>query len=122
MKLSHIQGKTLQTISLLAYLKESRGVRGPHLVIVPKSVVGNWIREFRKWCPCIRAIRMGGTKAERTHFITEDLPPDASGKLRFEVLVTSYEGLLKEKGRLGKIDWKYLIIGTYRALESLRAR
>ena len=29
-------GKTLQTISLLAYLRESRGVKGPHLVVVPK--------------------------------------------------------------------------------------
>ena len=33
-------GKTLQTISFLAYLREGRGVRGPHIVIVPKSVVG----------------------------------------------------------------------------------
>jgi SWI/SNF-related matrix-associated actin-dependent regulator of chromatin subfamily A member 5 len=104
-------GKTLQTISLLAYLREARGVKGPHLVIVPKSVVGNWIREFKRWCPVIRAVRMGGTKAERQKFIAEDLPPDPkSGKLRFEVLVTSYEGLLKEKGKLGKIEWKYLII------------
>jgi SWI/SNF-related matrix-associated actin-dependent regulator of chromatin subfamily A member 5 len=101
----------LQTISLLAYLREGRGVRGPHLVIVPKSVVGNWIREFKKWCPIIQAVRMGGTKAERLKFITEDLPLDPkTGKRKFDVLVTSYEGLLKEKGKLGKIDWKYLII------------
>ena len=54
---------------------------------------------------------MGGTKAERQKFVTEDLPPDKkTGKLRFDVLVTSYEGLLKEKGRLGKINWTYLII------------
>ena len=33
-------GKTLQTISLLAYLRETRGMKGPHLVVVPKSVVG----------------------------------------------------------------------------------
>lgn len=104
-------GKTLQTISLLAYLRESRGVRGPHLIIVPKSVVGNWIREFKKWCPCIKAVRMGGTKAERQKFVNEDLPLDpATGKRKFDVLVTSYEGLLKEKGKFGKIDWKYLII------------
>lgn len=103
-------GKTLQTISLLAYLRESRGVRGPHLVIVPKSVVGNWIREFRKWCPVIRAVRMGGTKAERQAFIQQDLPKDANGKHKFDVLVTSYEGLLKEKGKFGKIDWRYLVI------------
>jgi SWI/SNF-related matrix-associated actin-dependent regulator of chromatin subfamily A member 5 len=104
-------GKTLQTISLLAYLRESRGVRGPHMVIVPKSVVGNWIREFRRWCPSIKAIRMGGTKDERLKFVTEDLPVDpTTGKRKFDVLVTSYEGLLKEKGKLGKIEWRYLII------------
>lgn len=41
---NHVQGlgKTLQTISLLAYLYESRGISGPHMVIVPKSTMGNW--------------------------------------------------------------------------------
>jgi SWI/SNF-related matrix-associated actin-dependent regulator of chromatin subfamily A member 5 len=104
-------GKTLQTISLLAYLRESRGVRGPHLIIVPKSVVGNWIREVKKWCPVLKAIRMGGTKEEREIFIKRDYQPDpATGKHRFDILVTSYEGFMKEKGRLGRIGWKYLII------------
>jgi SWI/SNF-related matrix-associated actin-dependent regulator of chromatin subfamily A member 5 len=101
----------LQTISLLAYLRESRGVKGPHLVVVPKSVVGNWIREFNKWCPCIKATKMGGTKEERLHFITHEYSRDPkSCKYLFDVLVTSYEGLLKEKGRFSRIDWKYLII------------
>ena len=103
--------ETLQTISLLAYMRESRGIKGPHLIIVPKSVVGNWIREFKMWCPVIKAIRMGGTKSERQHFLTNDYPLDpVTGKRKFDVLVTSYEGLLREKGKLGKIEWKYLII------------
>ena len=38
-------GKTLQSISLLAYLKECKGIEGPHLVIVPKSTLSNWQRE-----------------------------------------------------------------------------
>jgi SWI/SNF-related matrix-associated actin-dependent regulator of chromatin subfamily A member 5 len=102
-------GKTLQTIALLAYLRESRGIKGPHIVIVPKSVVGNWIREFNKWCPIVKAVRMGGTKDERQLFIKNDLPIDpATGKYTFDVLVTSYEGLLKEKGRFSRIvsQWK----------------
>ena len=37
-------GKTLQTISFLAYLREGRGVKGQHIVIVPKSVVGEFFR------------------------------------------------------------------------------
>jgi SWI/SNF-related matrix-associated actin-dependent regulator of chromatin subfamily A member 5 len=101
----------LQTISLLAYLRESRGVKGPHIVIVPKSVVGNWIREFNKWCPSIKAIKMGGTKEERQIFINNELPRNPiNGKYPFDVLVTSYEGLLKEKGRFSKVEWNYLII------------
>lgn len=103
-------GKTLQTISFLAYLREGRGVKGPHIVIVPKSVVGNWIREFKKWCPSIRAIRMGGTKEERLIFEKEHLPKDSAGKFKWDVLVTSYEGILREKSKLGKIAWRYLII------------
>ena len=104
-------GKTLQTISLLAYLREARGVKGPHIIIVPKSVVGNWIREFRKWCPSIRAVRMGGTQEERNRARDEFLKPDGTtGKYKFDALVTSYEAVLKEKSALGKIPWKYLII------------
>jgi SWI/SNF-related matrix-associated actin-dependent regulator of chromatin subfamily A member 5 len=103
-------GKTLQTISLIAYLREYRGVTGPHLVIVPKSVVGNWIREFRMWCPIIRPIRMGGCKEERQKVVQESLIQDEKGNFPFDVLVISYEGVLKEKSKLAKINWEYLII------------
>lgn len=104
-------GKTLQTIAFLAYLREQRGVKGPHVVIVPKSVVGNWIREFKMWCPVIRPVRMGGTKDERQKFENEHMQKDpTTGRFKWDVLVTSYEGILKEKGKLGKIPWRYLII------------
>lgn len=104
-------GKTLQTISLLAYLREARAIRGPHVIIVPKSVVGNWIREFKKWCPTIRTTRMLGNKADRERVVKHELPLDpVTGKRKFDVLVTSYEGILKEKANLGKIPWEYLII------------
>ncbi|CAN6691630.1 unnamed protein product [Malus baccata var. baccata] len=34
-------GKTLQTISLLGYLHEFRGIIGAHMVVAPKSTLGN---------------------------------------------------------------------------------
>ena len=93
------------TSSLLAYLRESRGVRGPHLVIVPKSVAGNWIKEIKKWCPSIKAIRMMGNKDDRKRVTTEELPPDPkTGKRKWDVLVTSYEGILKEQKVLQRIN------------------
>ena len=39
----------------MAYLREHRGIKGPHLVIVPKSTMGNWCNEFRRFCPTIKA-------------------------------------------------------------------
>ncbi len=73
-------GKTLQTISLLGYLHEYRGIHGPHMVIVPKSTLHNWINEFRKWCPIIRAVKFHGTQEERVgqHHLHAFLYADAS--------------------------------------------
>ena len=69
---------------------------------------GNWIAEFKKWCPSINAVKMGGKKEERARFLQRDLPLVMSKDVH--AVVTSYEGLLKEKNKLSKIPWKYLII------------
>lgn len=42
-------GKTLQTISFLGFLKHYEGNGQPHLVLVPKSTLHNWMSEFKKW-------------------------------------------------------------------------
>ena len=43
-------GKTCQVISFLAHLLE-KGIKGPHLVVVPGSTLENWLREFSIFCP-----------------------------------------------------------------------
>lgn len=58
-------GKTLQTISLVAYLCEYRGINGPHIVITPKSTLGNWVNEFRRFCPIVRVTKFHGNNEER---------------------------------------------------------
>ena len=54
-------GKTLQSISFLAALRELRGVDGPHLVICPLSVLSSWMDELQKWCPKLRVVRLHST-------------------------------------------------------------
>jgi SNF2 family DNA or RNA helicase len=44
-------GKTIQTISLLAHLACVKETWGPHLIVVPTSVLLNWDLEFKKWLP-----------------------------------------------------------------------
>jgi len=98
-------GKTLQTISLLGYLNEFRGITGPHLVIVPKSTLHNWMNEFKRWCPIIRARKFHGNAEERVKQKEELIAPG-----KFDVCVTSYEMVIKEKGHLKKFHWRYIII------------
>ena len=44
-------GKTIQTIAYLTHVHESKGVKGKHLIVVPKNVLNNWKRELQKWNP-----------------------------------------------------------------------
>lgn len=39
-------GKTIQTISLISFLKQYKRINGPFLIIGPKSTLGNWFKEF----------------------------------------------------------------------------
>jgi len=58
-------GKTIQTIALLAFLKQYKHVTKPFLIIAPKSTLGNWAKEFQKWLPCCNLVKLVATKLER---------------------------------------------------------
>lgn len=62
-------GKTIQTISLLAFLREYKNIKGHHLLIMPKSVVGNWEQEFKRWCPQIKICNLIARKEFREEII-----------------------------------------------------
>ncbi|PPR91669.1 hypothetical protein GOBAR_AA29015 [Gossypium barbadense] len=98
-------GKTLQTISLMGYLHEYRGITGPHMVVAPKSTLGNWMNEIRRFCPVLRAVKFLGNPEER-RYIREELL--VAGK--FDVCVTSFEMAIKEKSALRRFSWRYIII------------
>ena len=98
-------GKTLQTISFLAYLKHHRGLPGPHLIVVPKSTLQNWAREFGRWAPEFNVVTLTGSKDERNEIINTRLITQ-----EFEVLITSYEICLIEKSALKKFSFAYIVI------------
>lgn len=109
-------GKTLQTISLLAYLHEYRGIKGPHIVIVPKSTLGNWMNEFRRFCPVIRTIKFHGNAEDRE---AQKAKMTAGG---FDVCITSYEMVIKEKNHFKKYHWRYIIIDEAHRIKNENSR
>lgn len=81
-------GKTLQTIAFLAYLTYERKVSGPHLVVVPLSVLPNWMAEFKKFAPDLRVVRIHvNDEGERRRLREEVLCNPQS----FDIAVTTYD-------------------------------
>ncbi|XP_038154216.1 probable global transcription activator SNF2L2 isoform X2 [Cyprinodon tularosa] len=97
-------GKTIQTIALITYLMEYKRLNGPYLIIVPLSTLSNWVYELDKWAPSVVKIAYKGTPALRRGLV----PQLRSGK--FNVLLTTYEYIIKDKHILAKIRWKYMIV------------
>ncbi|XP_078141177.1 putative global transcription activator SNF2L2 isoform X3 [Centroberyx gerrardi] len=97
-------GKTIQTIALITYLMEHKRLNGPYLIIVPLSTLSNWVYELDKWSPSVVKIAYKGTPALRRGLV----PQLRSGK--FNVLLTTYEYIIKDKHILAKIRWKYMIV------------
>jgi len=97
-------GKTIQTISLLTYIMEKKKNMGPFLIIVPLSTLSNWVLEFQKWAPSVVTIAYKGSPIARRNAQYHI----RSGK--FNVLITTYEYVIKDKAVLAKLRWKYMII------------
>ena len=104
-------GKTLQSISILAYMSEFRGIDGPHIVVVPKSTLPNWMNEFKRWCPSLRALKLHGTKEEREVILKSQLVAGLRDEDRtWDVLITSYEMCILCANTLKKLPWNYLVL------------
>lgn len=97
-------GKTIQTISLITYLIERKQQMGPYLVIVPLSTLTNWNLEFDKWAPSVsKVVYKGPPTARKTQ-------QDKIRQGRFQVLLTTYEYIIKDRAILSKIKWFHMII------------
>ena len=110
-------GKTIQTISLLAYLACERGIWGPHLIVVPTSVMLNWEVEFKKWAPAFKLLTYFGTAKERKLKRQGWSKPNA-----FHVCITTYRLITQDARVFRRKKWKYLILDEAHMIKNWRSQ
>ncbi|KAM3160773.1 Nuclear protein STH1/NPS1 [Lachancea thermotolerans] len=109
-------GKTIQSISLITYLKEAKSEPGPFLVIVPLSTITNWTLEFEKWAPSLATVVYKGTPNQRKSMQHQIRTGN------FEVLLTTYEYIIKDRSLLAKHDWSHMIIDEGHRMKNAQSK
>jgi helicase SWR1 len=110
-------GKTIQTISLLAHLAVHHGNWGPHLVVVPSSVILNWEIEFKKWCPGFKILTYYGDQEDRRRKRDGWLNDD-----KWNVIITSYQLILKDHQAFKRRAWHYLILDEAHNIKNFKSQ
>ena len=101
-------GKTLQMLALMQSLAEANPGRR-FLVVCPTSVIGNWVREIRKFAPQLRAvIHHGGSRAQTLEKLTKRA--DGDDAKRSSVIVTSYALVRGDQELLANIMFDVLAL------------
>ncbi|KAJ4493800.1 SNF2 family N-terminal domain-containing protein [Lentinula edodes] len=110
-------GKTIQTISLLAHLACDRGIWGPHLIIVPTSVLLNWEMEFKKFLPGFRILCYHGTTKRR-----KELRQGWNDKYHFNVCITSYTLASRDAHIFKRKNWYYMVLDEAHMIKNFKSQ
>ncbi len=108
-------GKTLQIIAFLLSQKKSKSI-----VVVPTSVIYNWIDEFEKFAPSIRIGLVHGSKSKRDK-VLRDFKRGLGIKIeeknlkeksyeKYDVLLTTYGTLKNDEKAYENLSFDYCII------------
>ncbi|KAK1935917.1 snf2-related chromatin remodeling factor SRCAP [Babesia divergens] len=110
-------GKTLQTIALLAHLACEHGNWGPHLIVVPTSVLINWEMEFKKFCPGFNILSYYGTPAERAKKRV-----GWNKQYAFNVCIASYATVVQDAHMMKRKSWVYMILDEAQNIKNFNSK
>ncbi|KAL8997314.1 MAG: hypothetical protein Q9169_003406 [Polycauliona sp. 2 TL-2023] len=111
-------GKTIQTISLLAHLAVEHEIWGPHLIVVPTSVMLNWEMEFKKFLPGFKVLTYYGTQEERK----QKRQGWISNSDKWNVWITSYQLALKDDQVFKRREWHFMVLDEAHNIKNFRSK
>lgn len=110
-------GKTIQTIALLAHVAVEHEVWGPHLIVVPTSVILNWEMEFKKFLPGFKVLTYYGNQEER-----KMKRRGWKDEVKFHVWITSYQIVLADHKIFKRRSWHYMVLDEAHNIKNFRSQ
>ena len=105
-------GKTLQTLALLQAELDAGRLDRPSLVVVPTSLLENWLAEASRFTPQLRMLVLHG-KQRAQQF---------KGIARAHVVVTSYPLAVRDMAVLASHAWHYLVLDEAQRIKNSRSQ
>ncbi len=112
-------GKTIQIIALLLLCKASSTHHSPSLLIVPASLIGNWLAETSRFAPDLNIKIL-----HPSHTPAKDWKESAIGKnliSEADLVITSYATSIRLPW-LNEVSWNLLILDEAQAIKNPSAK
>jgi len=105
-------GKTIQVLAMLARRRRTMNEAGlahrPSLVVVPKSLVFNWIEEAAKFAPALRVVNHTGNQRIETNGTLADQ----------DVVLTTYGTLRRDIVRHREVEFDYVVLDEAQSIKN----
>jgi superfamily II DNA or RNA helicase len=101
-------GKTVQLLAMLQERQNIRKERRPSIIVVPKSLMFNWVHEIEKFTPNLKHVEYSGL--ERAN-IRDDLA-------KYDIILTTYGTLRRDIVPLKDIQFDYAVLDEAQTIKN----
>jgi hypothetical protein len=121
-------GKTIQLLALMAFEREQMVAAmaklppgsvvqkvKPTLLVVPMSVVGNWLHETKRFCPELKVLtHHGADRLDEAKFVDEARSSD--------MIITTYSLAHRDRELLTRVEWGRVVLDEAQYIKNPAAK
>lgn len=110
-------GKTIQVLSLLLLIKSHSSLNKPHLLIVPASLLSNWLGEISRFAPSLKVLVAHSSLSSSTELekVNEE------NLTNYKLVITTYT-FLQRLEWLQKANWDVLVLDEAQLIKNPLAK